>query len=92
MASVRIVAWSAKKATDGTLPLYLVIRHKNQRSTIALPVRIKDKDWNAKRGEVRKTNPDHYRLNLRLTEMLQKGRAALQDAVLEDSAVSSPSH
>ncbi len=50
MTSVRIVAWSAKKAPDGTLPLYLAIRHKNQRAKLALPVR----------------------LNLRLTEVLQK--------------------
>jgi len=51
-------------------------------------VRIKDKDWNASRSEVRKTNPDHYRLNLRLTEVLQKARAALQDALFEDASIS----
>jgi site-specific recombinase XerD len=88
VAKVSIVPWSSKKTADGTVPLYLVIRHKNQRSTVALPVRIKEKDWNALRGEVRKTHPDHYRLNLRLTEMLQKAQASLQDALFEDSSIS----
>jgi hypothetical protein len=72
VAKVSIAPWKSKKAPDGTVPLYLVIRHKNQRSTVALPVRIKEKDWNAARGEIRKTHPDHYRLDLHLTETLFK--------------------
>ena len=88
VANVRVVPWTSKKTSDGTVPLYLVIRHKSRRSTIALPIRIKERDWNVARGEIRKTHPDHYRLNLRLTEMIQKARAALQDALFEGSPIS----
>ncbi len=89
MAKVRIVPWTGKKDAEGRMPLYLVIHHKNRRSTIALPVRIKMKDWNPRRGEIRNSNPDHVRLNLRLLEVLGKARAALQDALLEDTTISS---
>ena len=88
MARVRIVPWSSKKSLDATVPLYLVIRHKNQRSTLSLPIRIKEKDWNASRMEIRKTHPDHYRLNLRLTEILRNARVALQDSLLENASIS----
>jgi len=88
MASVRIVPWKKTIASNGMVPLYLVIRNKNQRATLALPVSLKEKDSNAKRGEIRKTHPEHIRLNLRLAESLQKARAALQDALFEDAFIS----
>lgn len=83
MAKARIVPWTSKKLSDGTVPLYLVLHHRGQRSTMALPVRIKEKDWNPAQREVRKTNRHHAKLNPYLKSILFKAEDAIMDAIVE---------
>ncbi len=83
MAKISIVPWRGKKTRDGTVPLYLVIHHRSKRSTIALPVRIKEKDWNPLQKEIRKSNRHHARLNPYLKSIVMKAEDAILDAVVE---------
>lgn len=87
MAKARVVPWTAKKSSDGTVPLYLVLHHRGQRSTMALPVRIKEKDWNPTQREVRKTNRHHAKLNPYLKSILVKAEDAIVDAIVEGREV-----
>lgn len=82
MAKISIVPWTSKKTRDGTVPLYLVIHHKKERSTIALPIRIKAKDWNPVQKEIRKSNRHHARLNPYLKSMVMRAEDALLDAIV----------
>jgi site-specific recombinase XerD len=87
MAKARIVPWMSKKDGDGSVPLYLVIQHQRQRSTLALPVRIKPGDWNPAKHEVRKSNRHHAKLNPYLKSILLKTEDAFVDAIVEGRSI-----
>ena len=91
MAKISIVPWTSKKTRDGTVPLYLVIHHKKERSTIALPIRIKAKDWNPVQKEIRKSNRHHARLNPYLKSMVMRAEDALLDAIVRGDELSTES-
>lgn len=82
MAKISIQLWKSKKSQDGTMPLYLVIHHRGRRSTLALPVRTKEKDWNKKEKELRKSHPFHARLNPYLKGVAFKAEEAVVDAIV----------
>ena len=63
MSKVSIVQLKARKRSDGTVPLYLVLRNKKERSTVALNVSLHPRHWNEKRREVRKSYHEHRKLN-----------------------------
>ena len=89
MAKISIVPWTARKRSDGTVPLYLVIRHKKQRSLIAIEgARLHPRHWNAARQEVRKTYPEYRNLNLYLREVVEKAEAAVLEVLLRDGQLS----
>ncbi len=83
MAKISIVPWVAKKTPEGTVPLYMVIRHRKQRSTIALPIQIRVKEWNYKEKEVRKTRRHHGKINKHLKELITRAEDAVLDAIVE---------
>lgn len=88
MPKVSIIPWSSKKAPDGTVPLYLVIRHGDQRSTIAIAgVRMHPRHWNAARQEVRKTHRQHHKLNLYIKSVVDEAEEAVLDVLLRDGTL-----
>ena len=82
MAKISIVPWKSKKSRDGSMPLYLVIHHRRKRSTMALPVRTKVKDWNPIQQELRKSHRHHVRLNPYLKSVALKAEEAVVDAIV----------
>jgi len=84
MASLRILPWTGKEAADGTLPLYLVCRHKSRRATLMLEPRIHPRHWNNKRQEVRKSLSDYAKYNEYLAHVRSTGSGA---AVRESESV-----
>ncbi len=81
MPKARIVPWKSKRSPDGSIPLYLVLHHRGQRSTLSIQISIKEKEWNASQREVRKTNRHHAKINRFIKQLLEKAEGAFIDAV-----------
>ena len=77
MAKINVYARTNKKDPAGSVPLMIVVRHKNQRAMLTLGFRVPAKDWNERRSEVRKTCPEHVHYNRRISEVLAVGRDQL---------------
>ena len=75
VATCSVVARSDKKK-DGTVPLYLRLWQKDTRRRMSLGVRVEEHHWNEGRGEVRRTHPEHVRLNRFISEKLQAAERA----------------
>ncbi len=84
MAKVSIVQLKARKRSDGTVPLYLVIRNKKERSTVALEFSLHPRHWNGKRHEVRKSYLEHRKLNEHLRRVTERAESAVLDILLRD--------
>ncbi|GMQ82676.1 MAG: hypothetical protein BMS9Abin05_2134 [Rhodothermia bacterium] len=89
MATVRIAPWISKKNAKGHVPLYLVIRHKKERATIAIEgVRLHPRHWNDARQEIRKTHPQYYNLNLYLKNVVDEAEEAVAEVLARDGKLS----
>ena len=77
MAKVSLLPWKGKKSGDGRLPIYLVVRHKGSRATLATDLRLKIKHWNSRAGEVRKSHPHHHDLNEYLSSLRGEAQASI---------------
>ena len=77
MAKVSLLPWKGKKSDDGQLPVYLVVRHKGSRATMATDLSLHPKHWNDRSGEVRKTHPNHHDLNRYLSGLRERAQAAI---------------
>lgn len=68
-----------KVGPDGRAPLFLAVRHGGLKRMVALGVRVRPRDWNAGRHEVRKGEPESARLNEFVGQTVAAGRSALLD-------------
>ena len=68
-----------KAGPDGRAPIYLAVRHGGKKRLVALNLRVRVRDWNAQRHVVRKTEPEHNRINELLGQAVAAGRSALLD-------------
>jgi len=84
MATVTIELRRDKTRGRGEVQLYLLIRHRKQRSRIALPLYVKPKDWNADRLQVRKTAADFAAKNAYLAERIAKARRIVDRELRKD--------
>ena len=83
MAKLSLVARPSKEDDAGTRPLYVRIYHNDATRYLSLGFRLHKRHWNAQREDVRKTHPDHPRLN----EWLTNVRGACRSAVAEELAL-----
>ncbi len=88
MAKVRIELRRDKKRPNGDIPLYLLIRHKDQRARIHLEAAVREKDWNPKEEEVRKSHPDHVDVNEYLTRKKSEAQTMVTKAVRSGRRIS----
>lgn len=79
MATINVIARSAKKDEDGTVPLYLRLSHRSRNRYLSLGYRLKETDWNPNKQKVRKSHPRHARLNGFLAEVKAESESALAD-------------
>ena len=77
MATVAIVRYPGMKDKRGTVPLYVRVTAGSTVRYASLGLRLSERHWNAKAGEVRKTHPDHAHLN----QYLLSVRAVAQSVV-----------
>ena len=82
---------SRKKATKmATISLLrrrttilLVVRHKNVKKYITLPVKVKPDQWNVKSGKVSKRHPDHLKINEYIADTVSKAQSAMGEHIRE---------
>jgi site-specific recombinase XerD len=79
MVRSAIVARADKRDAAGTLPLFLRLSHKNSVSYVTLSLRVKERDWNPARSEIRKSHAEHHNLNAYLQDAL----ASVESVVAE---------
>lgn len=84
MAKVSIVQLKARKRSDGTAPLYLIIRNFKECSTFAIDVSLHPRHWNDKRRKVRKSYHEHRKLNEHLKQITERAELAALDVLLRD--------
>ena len=77
MAKISIVPWTSRIRPDGTVPLYLVVRSKKQRSIISLNVSLHPRNWNEGKQEVRKTYREYRKLNKHLRDVIEQAESAV---------------
>ena len=77
MATVAIVRYPGMRDKQGTVPLYAHVTAGSTVRYASLGLRLPERHWNAKAGEVRKTHPEHAQLNQHLLSV----RAAAQSVV-----------
>lgn len=87
MARVSIYARSDKRDAAGTVPLYVRIAHKNSTRYVSLGLRVKEKNWNAAAEEVRKSQPEHAKLNQYLAGVKSEAQAAIADLMASRAPV-----
>lgn len=63
MARSSIVLREDRTGSDGTAPLYLRLSHGSTERYVSLRLRVKPRDWNDRRGEVRRSDPDFEEKN-----------------------------
>ena len=83
MAKIRISRWPDKRSASAEAPLYLVLRHKNRRATLALPVLVTERQWNAQAMVVRKAHIHHRRLNAYLRQILTEADTVVTTIIRE---------
>ena len=93
MARIAVVG----RPRDGRRHLYLRISHKEDTKYLSLGLSVKEADWNARKGQVRRSHPEHARLNRLiadtqaraeavLTEMLTTGRLVTVETLRDEIA------
>lgn len=65
-----------KPDTSGAVPLYVRLAHGGKDRYVALGLRVQPKDWNPRRGEVRRSHPDARRFQELLAERLRTAERA----------------
>lgn len=83
MAKVTIKMSVSEKRAGGEAPLYVVARHQDARAKLSTGITLRPRDWNDKAGEVRKTHPQHVRLNRHVQSLLSEAQDELADLVLD---------
>lgn len=70
-----------KPDASGLLPLYVRVSHGGKTRYVALGLRVRAGDWNGRRREVRRSHPEHRRLNRLLAGRLREAEAAAEGAL-----------
>jgi integrase len=81
MSKITLSLWRDKRTSMKEVPVYVVIRHRSKRATVASGVTVEPKHWNERTGDVRKTHPHAGKLNRRLGEIVTEAQAAALDLV-----------
>jgi integrase/recombinase XerD len=76
MATFVPVLRTDKKNKNGRAPIYVRVSAGSDLAYISLGVRIKPKDWNEQKGEVRKSEAEATRLNDFVAQAVAAGRSA----------------
>ena len=71
----------SEKRAGGKAPLYVVARRQDARAELSTGITLRPRDWNDKAGKVRKTHPQHVRLNRRVQSLLPEAQDELADLV-----------
>ena len=79
MPRIVVEAPKGKVTQDGEVALRLRISYAGHRRFIPLPYRVRYKDWNPKKREVRKNHPDHLKLNNELQNALEQATSSVLD-------------
>ncbi len=87
MAKISIVPWTSRTRPDGTVPLYLVVRSKKQRSIISLNVSLHPRHWNEGKQEVRKTYREYRKLNKHLRDVIEQAESAVLKILSKDGRI-----
>ena len=74
MTSFKFVLRKSKKRTDDTIPIYLRITHNRKTSFIATGLSVIEPQWNANKGNVRKSHPSANVYNRRLEQILREAQ------------------
>lgn len=83
MAKITLSLWEDKRTSSREAPVYLVIRHRSKRATVATGVAVEPKHWNDRLQEVRKTADHPVQLNRRLQAIVGEAQAAAADLLSE---------
>lgn len=66
MATVKIILDKRKAKPDGTYPIYFQICHKRKTTTRSTKIYIPEHDWDENSKSIKKSNPSHKALNIKL--------------------------
>jgi integrase/recombinase XerD len=78
MATVKIHLDKRKAKSDGSFPICFLIYHNRKTTTRSCKLFVKERDWDDTEKSIKKTNPQHKVLNLKL----RKSFADLQSQLL----------
>ncbi len=66
---VSILARKDKRDAAGSFPLFVRIAHRAVVRDVSLDLRVKKRDWNDRARKIRKSHPNHAKLNRYLTRV-----------------------
>jgi site-specific recombinase XerD len=87
MATVNVYARTDKRDAAGTIPLFLRIAHKNNTRYVSLGLRVKERHWNPQAQQVRKSNPDHAKLNHYLADRVAEAQSIVADLLSQKEKI-----
>lgn len=86
MATITPVVRPSKRA-DGQKPLYLRISHRGTTRYVSISLHIDPADWNKNRRRVRKTHPDHVRVNGFLSDVESRAQSVVTELTTSSLSV-----
>lgn len=81
MAKVSLSLWEDKRSPSHEAPVYVVVRHRGKRATVATGITLLPRDWNEGKQEVRKTQRHAAQLNGRLQQLVAEAQAAIAGTI-----------
>ncbi len=84
----KIFLRSDNKNIDGTNTVCLLFTSRRKLKKISLRVKVNSKDWNEKKCEVKKSDPEHLRKNKYIRKYEQKVKNIIDKYFLEDRFLS----
>ena len=87
MAKISVVRYPGMKDKRGTVPLYVRATAAGTVRYASLGLRIPERQWNTKAGTVRKSHPEHAKLNRYLADVQARAEAVVTDLIASGQKV-----
>ncbi len=84
MASIKVILWKHDKKKNGSFPIAIRITKDRKTRYIFTGEYLFEKDWDIKKGEVKKSHTNSVRLNNLIQKKLKEAHATLLDAEISD--------
>lgn len=78
LPSITVVLYTSKKLANGEHPIMLRVTYNRQRKYKGVGISCSEKDWNAKKCEVRSTHPNSVGMNM----LIRREKKTAEDIVL----------